>query len=195
MVGGLKLAVWIGPRVCRAACNVNRAGRDEREEHVLIHREIVLAFVELTSVDAEPVRETVELGHRLAVLPAPQRRAAAAGLCRDGQRKPFILGSRPKRGLAHLGVAHDGHPIGIDAVVGLEVVERTHASPCVGREHAPLVRLGEALSVTKEQLVDTPAERNLVVAYKVAVVDGNVGVALVGQQAKRHPVTEMSLAA
>ena len=78
VVGGLKLAVRIGPRVCRAACNVNRAGRDEREEHVLIHREIVLAFVELTSVDAEPVRETVALGHRLAVLPAPQCRAAAA---------------------------------------------------------------------------------------------------------------------
>ena len=101
VVRGLELTVRIGPRVRRGAGDVHRPRGDEREQHVLIQRQVVLSVVEFAGVDAEPVGEAVDFGHRLAELAPPQRRAAAAGLGRDGQREPLVLRSRPKRGLTH----------------------------------------------------------------------------------------------
>ena len=195
VVCGLKFTVRISPRVRRAAGDINRAGRDERQQHVLIDRQIVFVIVELAGVDAEPVREAVELGHRLAVLPAPQRRSAAAGLCGVGHRESLILCRGPKGGLTHFGMTHHRDSTGIDPVVGFEVVERPHAGPAVGGEYAPLVCLGETLAVAEKQLVDAAAERHLVVAHQVAVIDGNIGVALVNQLAKRHTIAEVPFAA
>ena len=55
-------------------------------------------------------------------------------------------------------MAHDGQPTGVDAVVCLEVIQRAHAGPGVGSEHAPLVGLGVTLSVAEKQLVDATPE-------------------------------------
>ena len=92
-------------------------------------------------------------------------------------------------------MTHHRDSTGIDPVVGFEVVERSHAGPAVGGEHAPLVCLGETLAVAEKQLVDAAAERHLVVSHQVAVIDGNIGVALVDQLAKRHTIAEVPFAA
>ncbi len=162
---------------------------------MLIDRQIVFVVVELAGVDAEPVREAVELSHRLAVLPAPQRRSAAAGLCGDSHRESLILCRGPKGGLTHFGMSHDGDSAGIYPVVGFEVVERPHTSPAVGGKYAPFVCFGKTLAVTVKQFVNAAAKRHLVVSDQVAVIDGNIGVALVDQLAKRYTIAEVPFAA
>jgi len=52
--------------------------------------------------------------YRFAENPFRQRRAAAAGIVRDHQREPLILGPGPKSGFAQPGVSDHGDLAAVD---------------------------------------------------------------------------------
>ena len=67
VLGGKELAARVGPAVFHGAGHVHRPRRDQRDQHVLIDRQVVLLAVVLVEVVAEPVRERlVDRGHGLA---------------------------------------------------------------------------------------------------------------------------------
>jgi hypothetical protein len=104
--GGQELALRVGPAVLDRARDVERPRGDEGQQLVLIDRQLGLAVRETSEVGAEPVREALRYrGHRLAVDPLAERRAAAARLVGDHHREARILGPGPERRLAQPRVA------------------------------------------------------------------------------------------
>ena len=183
-----ELAARIGPQVFVGARDVDRARRDQRQQHVLIDRQLGDARVETLVGRGEPVREGgVDALHGLAV-PAPaQGGSAFARFVRHHQREPRILGRGPERRLAAARVAYDRHARGIDPRLLREVVHGAAGAPPPGRQRAPGV--GRRLSrggCAIEERHRAGAEGVLVVRRDLAVVERGHGVAA-GDELLRGP--------
>ena len=90
--GREELAARVGPGVVHGAGNVNRPRGNERNQHVLVHRQIVDAIGELFQIAAEPMGKDIDDGfQRLAETAARQRGAAAARVVRNYQRETLVL--------------------------------------------------------------------------------------------------------
>ncbi len=104
----------------RPAVDVDRPRGAERDQHVLIHRQLVPPADPLLEVagelPGEVLRHVVE---RLAPVAADQRRAHLAGDDREHGRHALVLRGGPEDGLAQPRGAGDGDPLGVDGRIGL----------------------------------------------------------------------------
>src|SRR5690606_24090828 len=101
-----ELALRVGPQVLGGAGHVHRTGCYGSQEHVLVDRQGVFTVVVLLEVAGKPVgKRRVDDGYRLAELPPAEGRAATAGVVRDSQGKPLVLGRGPKGRLTEARVA------------------------------------------------------------------------------------------
>ena len=189
--GGFILAKRIGPTVLLAAGKVNRPGGDAREEHVLVHRQVVLVVHILSSVAAQPVGETGgHFGQGFAGLSTPQRRTAAARLRRDGQGESLILRGGPQGGFAHFGVPHQGHASRVAIGIRGQVVQRAGGTPRHRGDHAPLMRLRKTLARPVKQRVDAFGKSDFVVAHEVLLIHGGKAPAAAQDVAEGNPVPQ-----
>ena len=100
-LGGEEFAAGVAPAVLHRAGDVERARGNERQQQVLVERQIVLGVVIAVEVVAKPVREGfVDMADGFAVAPARQRGAAAAGFVGDDQGEARVAGAGPQRGFA-----------------------------------------------------------------------------------------------
>ena len=90
--GGQKLAARVGPAVFGGAGDVDGARGGQGDQLVLVDGQVVFVMAVFGKIAAEPVRKTAgDALDRLAVVAPAQRRAAAARVVGDDQRKPRIL--------------------------------------------------------------------------------------------------------
>ena len=98
-----EFVLGVGPEVFGGAGDVEEAGGEEGEEHVLV--EGGFAVVEVFVVVAEPVGEggvDVGDGFGVGVFVAVEGGTGAAGLGGDGEGEAFVLGGGPEGGIARL---------------------------------------------------------------------------------------------
>ena len=137
----------VGPEVGVGADDVDGAGGDEGDEHVLVDGELVFLVIILFEVFAEPVGVgDVGVAGGFAEAAAEEGGAAAAGVVGDDEGEAFILGAGPERGLAEAGLAHDGDAGVVDVIIGLKVVEGAAQAPGPGADGSPLVGGGSGLT-------------------------------------------------
>ena len=58
MFAAEKFAARVGPQILFRARNIYRSGRDERDEHMLIDRQLIFVAIVFPEVAAEPVGKT-----------------------------------------------------------------------------------------------------------------------------------------
>ena len=98
---GEEFAVGVGPAVTFGAANVNRAGGEEGDEHVLIDGEGCFVVVVLLEVVVEPVWEGgVDAFDGFAEGAAGEGGAAAAGFVGDDEGEARVGGAGPEGGFA-----------------------------------------------------------------------------------------------
>ena len=123
-----------------AGAQKHRPWRAERDELVRVDRHRVPARRVLQVVARHPVVEGVgDVLDRLAVLAAVELGAALArrGDVADGEA--FVERHGDERGLARPGVPLDADALGIDGLVGLEVVEQPAGAPTPRGQRAPVI--------------------------------------------------------
>src|SRR5207253_697184 len=95
----------------------HRARRAQRDQTMLIKRQLVRLLVKFLELAVKPVGETsVDLFDRLSNLAAARRGAAAARLQWNGQGDAFIEGSGQQRGLAVARMTDDRDAPGINVL-------------------------------------------------------------------------------
>src|SRR5262245_40919218 len=77
---------------------------------------------------------------RLAVITPAQRRAAFTGTTGDNYGEARIASACPEHGLAKPRHSQDGDALGVNALVGFQIIHRATQSPRPGRDRAPFVR-------------------------------------------------------
>src|SRR6185437_1045478 len=98
-----ELAFWIRPVVCAACLQQEGPRRNERDEHVCVHRCFVGESAPLRIVRCELIgiaRGSGKVRDRLAVFAMAQRRAALARTTSDDRREALIVCAGPHHGLA-----------------------------------------------------------------------------------------------
>src|SRR5262249_56038926 len=79
----------------------------------------------------------VEMLDRLAVIAPAQRSAAFSRATGDDHREARIVSARPEHGLAEPRHSQDGDALGVNALVGFQIIHRATQSPSPGRHRAP----------------------------------------------------------
>ena len=109
-----KLVEGVRPLVFARARHQHRARRRERDEKVLIPRQLTFVVLVTVELGHEPVRELVDYRpDRLALLVSRDRRAAAPGVVAHHPGDARVVRRRPQRGLAEARVPVQPDPLGI----------------------------------------------------------------------------------
>jgi hypothetical protein len=175
---GQKLAPRVGPLILLRAGHVNRSGSDQSDQHVGVHRQLILPVVETAKIAAEPVREArVQMVDLLPEATPRDGRAAFARVVRDRQGEPGVGGRGPQCRLAQARVPDHNHPFGVHLTVGLQVVQRTAQPPGPGADRAPLVLGRLALARAEKQRAHPVAQAAVEIRLDVAVIGRGQAVA------------------
>src|SRR5688572_8661714 len=119
------LPARIRPEILVRAADKQRAWCDQRQELVLIDRQLGFCVLIGPQIAGEPVREARgQVVQPLAELAAKQRRAAVARAIGDDRGKALIESARPQRGFYEPGMTEYRDALRVDAVELLERIQR-----------------------------------------------------------------------
>lgn len=132
--GGLrqcqKLTPGICPNIAGRTRYIQRPGRYQRQQFVLIERQGLLIIGVYVEILAEPMPETENPMKILADPPLRERRSAASGVIRNNHRKPGIIRPGPQCRFPKPGVPHDSHPGSIDPrLPGRQIIQNPTIAP------------------------------------------------------------------
>src|SRR5262245_40383781 len=183
---GEELAFGVAPLIAQAAVDVNGPRGAKRDQHVLIDGQLVPLANPLLQVAGELVAKV--LGHvvqRLAPVAADQRRAHLARHHGEYCRHPLIAGRCPNHRLAQPRSAGDRDLLGIDRLIGLEIVDRPADAPGPGADRAPLVRRGLRLAFLERQADDALRPLLRAVGLNIGVAERRIAPAAAEDLADR----------
>ena len=152
-------------------------GGGQGNQHVLIHRTLVLFVIVLLEVFAKPVREgvlirlTVSPNRALLIAAPPQPELFEITKRNADQEHPPTKRSCPN------GVPHQGNPLAIDLRVGLEVVQAPTQTPSPTSDGSPIVRLTHIRFRRGIKAMDSIFEAIMKIRVYVSVIHCGKGIA------------------
>ncbi len=149
---GEEFAFGVSPGIFAGTGNVERAGGDQCQQHVLIDWHFVFLVVVLFVILAKPVRETiVDRLDGFANFAAGKCRASAARIVGDDQRKALIFGTSPQCGFAQSRMTDHSHTVGVNPGVAFKIVHCPAQAPGPGSHGSPFIGSGAILPTLIEE--------------------------------------------
>src|SRR5438874_2410842 len=125
-----KLALGIRPEVLVTSLKKYRPRRDQRQEHIRIHRRLVRVVAQFLIIGAKLISEShIQVLDCFAIIATAQSRSAFAGTTGDHHGETRIVSARPKYGLSQSRHSQDRYALRVHALVSLQIIQSPAQTP------------------------------------------------------------------